>query len=1035
MMRSLVASSLQFRFLIIAIAAVLVTFGAVRLRNMPVDVFPEFAPPQVEVQTEALGLSAAEVENLITLNLEELLSGVSWLKSIRSESVPGLSSIRLTFEPGTDVMRARQLMQERLTLAYTLPNVSKPPVMLQPVSATSRVMMIGLSSKELSPMQLSVIAQWTIKPKLLGVPGVANVAIWGERKRQLQVQVDPERLRTHGIKQEQIVSSAGDALWVSHLSFLKSSVPGTGGWIDAPNQRLEIRHILPMSSAEDLARVSVDGTNLRLGDVAKVVEGHPPLIGDAVINDRPGLLLVVEKFPGANTLDVTRGVEAALKALRTGLPGVEMDASIFRAANFVEMAIDNLATALLIGAALVAVVLGILLFEWRITLICLVAIPLSLIAAGLVLYLTGATINSIIMAGFVVALGAVVDDAVVFTENIARRLRQHRQEGSDKSTSAIIVESALEIRNPIVYATLIIALAVTPVFFMTGLSGAFLKPLALSYGLALLASLVVALTVTPALCVILLNKSANGSESPLLRWLRNYYAVVLSRVIRAPRATLTTAGVVALAGFAVWPLLGLSLLPAFKERDFLMHWETKPGTSHPEMYRLTAQASRELRSIPGVRSASAHVGRAVTGDQVVDVNSGQIWINLDPKADQDATLAAIRATVDGYPGIDRDVQTYLKEKVREVLTGTVRPVVVRLYGAEREILRRLAGEVRQVLSRIDGLVDLQVQGQLEEPQVQVKVDLAAAGRVGLKPGDVRRAASTVFSGIEVGKIFEAQKVFEVVVWSTPESRNSLTSIRELLMETPDGGHVRLGDVAEVSIKPTPAVIRHEAVSPYVDVSADVRGREVASVVREVEQRLQEVKFPLEYHPEVLGEYAERQAAQNRVLGVAVAVTIGIFLLLQACFRSWSLASAIFVALPAALVGGVLAVFASGGVLSLGSLVGFLAVFAIAARNSILLIEHYQYLEQHEGERFGPALIMRGTRDRLAPILMTMLATGVAVLPLVLFGNVPGNELEYPMAVVILGGLITAILLSLLVVPALYLLFGSSREPDVIGGVN
>ncbi|MEK7311869.1 MAG: efflux RND transporter permease subunit, partial [Chloroflexota bacterium] len=398
-MRKIVESSLKFRLLVVAIAAVMMFFGITKLRDVPVDVFPEFESPVVEIQTEALGLSADEVESLITHNLEELLSGTSWLQTIRSQSVPGLSSILLIFEPGTDLMRARQLVQERLTLAYTLPNVSKQPVMLQPLSATSRVMMIGLSSKEVSPIELSVLGRWTIKPRLMGVPGVANVAIWGQRERQWQVQIDPERLRAHGVSQEQVIRTTGDALWVSPLSFLNASFPGTGGWIDTPSQRLGIQHVLPISSPEDLARIPVDGTALRLGDVAEVVEGHPLLIGDALLNDSPGLLLVIEKFPGVNTLEVTRDVDAALEALRSGLPGVEIHSQIFRAATFIEMAFGNLKMALLLGAVLMVLVLGALLFEWRVALISLVAIPLSLMAAGLVLYLRGATINMMILAG------------------------------------------------------------------------------------------------------------------------------------------------------------------------------------------------------------------------------------------------------------------------------------------------------------------------------------------------------------------------------------------------------------------------------------------------------------------------------------------------------------------------------------------------------------------------------------------------------------------------------------------------------------
>jgi Cu/Ag efflux pump CusA len=683
---------------------------------------------------------------------------------------------------------------------------------------------------------------------------------------------------------------------------------------------------------------------------------------------------------------------------------------------------------MLIGAVLMVLMLVAFLYEWRVALISVVAMPLSLVAAGLVLYLRGATINTMILAGLVIALGDIVDDAIIDIENVVRRLRQHRKEGSGKSMATIILEASLEVRGAIVYATLIEVLAILPVFFMEGLSGAFFKPLATSYALALLASMVIALTVTPALGLILLrNAPLEGRESPLVPWLQHGYHAVLSRIIHKPRPVFIGVGVTVLAGLVVWPFLGHSLLPAFKERDFLMHWVTKPGTSRPEMYRITVEASRELRSIPGVRNFGAHIGRAIAADEVVGINFTENWVSVDPKADYDATVAKIQEVVDGYPGIYRDVQTYLKERIKEVLTGGHETIVVRIFGPELDLLRRKAEEVKQALAGIVGLVDLHVELQADVPQVEVKVDLAAAERHGLKPGDVRRAAATIISGIEVSDIHRDGKVYDVFVWSIPEARNSLTSIQELLIDAPRGGHVRLGDVADVRIRPTPNVIKREGVSRRIDVGANVSGRDLGSVVDDVEDRLEEVKFPLGYYPELLGEYAERQAAQKRLLGFSGVAAIGIFLLLQASFKNWRLAILSFLTLPSALVGGVLAAFAGGGMISLGSLVGFLTVLGIAARNGIMLIDHFQHLEQHEGEAFGSGLVLRGARERISPIMMTALTTGLALAPLVIAGNIPGNEIEHPLAVVVLGGLVTSTLLNLFVVPSLYLRFGKGRK--------
>ena len=676
-------------------------------------------------------------------------------------------------------------------------------------------------------------------------------------------------------------------------------------------------------------------------------------------------------------------------------------------------------------------VLIVFLYEWRAAVISVVAIPLSLVAAGLVLYMRGATINTMVLAGFVIALGSVVDDAIIDVENIVRRLRQARAQGSTRSMASIILEASLEIRSPIFIATLIIVLSVLPVYFMGGLSGAFFGPLATAYILAMLASMIVAVTVTPALSLMLLNPSAmHQRPSPMVSWLQGAYEAALKRVISAPRATFATAAGVAVIGFGAWPLLGHALLPSFKERDFLMHWVTLPGTSHPESVRITTQASRELRAIPGVRNFGAHVGRAIGGDEPYGVNFTENWISVDPRADYDKTLAAIEETVAGYPGIYRDVQTYLKERIKEVLTGSGESIVVRIFGPELTTLRAKAEEVRKAIADIDGLVDLHVEYQVDIPHVAVRVDLDKAAHYGLKPGDIRRTAATIMSGIEVTDIHRDGKVYDVFVWSIPEKRQSVTSIREMLIDTPAGGHVRLADVADVSILPTPNVIKRENVSRRIDVHANVKGRDLGTVAREVERRVREINFPLEYNAALLGEYAERRAVQQRLLYATIAFAVGIFFLLQGTFGSTRLAALVFISLPAALVGGILAALAGDGILTLGSLVGFLTVLGIAARNGVLLFHHLQHLEREEGETFGPGLVLRGARERLSPILMTTACTGLALLPLLIAGNIPGHEIEHPMAVVIVGGLVSSTLLVLFVLPALYLRAGAKLTPAV-----
>jgi CzcA family heavy metal efflux pump len=1034
MMRWVVGSSLKFRFLVVAVAAAMVLLSAGQLGQLPVDVFPEFAPPRVEIQTACVGLSASEVEALVTTPIEETLNGLPGLETLRSKSVEQLSSIELIFERGTDLLEARQVVQERLaTVVPTLPTWAAPPIIMQPLSATSRVMKIGLSSDTLSTIDMSMISYWKLRARLLRVPGVANVAIWGERLHMLQVQVDPERLKRHQVSLEDVMEVTADALDAGILRYSDGAVIGTGGFIDTPNQRLGVRHVLSIATPDDLAKVTIEqrrGKALRLGDVADVTVDHQPLIGDAVINGGPGLMLIVEKLPWGNTLEVTRGVEAAIDEMRPGLPGMEIDTTIFRPATFVETAIHNLSRALLLGSLLVILILVLFLYDWRAAVISAVAIPLSLLAAGYVLYLREATINTMILAGLVISVGVVVDDAIIDVENIVRRLRQHRLATGNRSlaaTSRIVLSSSLEVRSAIVYATLIDVVAVTPVFFMEGLTGAFFRPLALSYALAVLASMVVALTVTPALSLLLLHRAPlERRQSPLVRWLQRGYGAVLGRVMRSPRPAMTLVVVVILLGLGVLPALGQSLLPDFKERDFLMHWVTAPGTSHPEEVRITTEASKELRAIPGVRNFGAHIGQALAADEVVGIDFGENWISVDPEVDYDQTLGKVQEVVEGYPGLRRDVQTYLKERIREVLTGGGEAIIVRLSGPDLQVLRDKAEEIRQAIAGVDGVVEDHVDLQKDIPQVDVEVDLAKARQHGIKPGDVRRAAATLMAGEEVGDIFRDGKAYDIQVWSKPEVRRSLSDIRDLLLDTPGGGHVRLADVATVAIKPTPNAIEREAGTRKIDVGANVRDRDLGAVIGDVEDRLDAVELPLGYSYELLGEFAERQAATQRLRGYAVAAGVGVLLLLVLAFRSWRLGLMAFLALPMALVGGLIGAYLGGGVISLGSLVGFFTVLGIVARNGIMLITHCQHLEREEGEPFGPALVLRGATERLSPILMTALATALALVPLAVAGDLPGHEIEYPMAVVILGGLVTATLLNLFIVPFLYLRLARGR---------
>ena len=1035
-MRWVVDGALRFRLLVVALGAAVLVAGVQQSRTMPVDALPEFAPPQIEVQTEALGLSAPEVESLVTLNLEELLNGTPWLTSIHSTSVPGLSSIVLSFEPGTDVLRARQLVQERLTLSFAIPNVAKPPIIIQPLSTTNRVMMVGLSSKKLSPLEVGVLARWNIRPALLAVPGVANVAIWGQRERQLQVQVQPQKLLAADVTLDQVVRTTGNAMWVSPLTFLQASTPGSGGWIDTPSQRLEVRHIFPISTAADLAKVGVDGAApLKLSDIANVTADHQPLIGDAFLTGNEDSLIVIEKFPGANTLEVTRGVEAALDKLRPGLADINIDTSVSQPATYIDDSISNLEIALIAGAVLLIAALGWLLHGWRSGVIAVVAIPISLAAAILVLDLRGETVNLMIVAGLLIALAILVDDAVTSVGTIAARIRIDRDEGRDTPAHALVLDAAVAARRGIVYATLIALLPLLPYLFSEGVDQAVAEPLVLSLLLAILASLVVSVTVTPALAMLLFShgSSSDGTGSPLLARLRDRYTPLVERVVRAPRATFIASAAVLVLALAAAPFFSQSLLPSFHDRNLVVRWNAAPGTSEPEMSRLTARVGNELRSIPGVAHVGAHLGRAVLGDQIVDVNSAELWVTVKGDADYAKTVNEVKDAVAGYPGVSENVTTYLDDRVKHfdvhTDTGTGKDITVRVEGPAFGTLRRTANRVRDMVSHIDGVSDLQVETPPEQPNIEVEVDLAKAKLYGLKPGDVRRAAATMLAGLEVGSLFEQQKVFQVVVWSTPESRSSLSSIKNLLIDTPTGGHVRLEDVANVRISPTPTVIERDEVSRRIDIGLNARGRDPGAIASEINHKLAATRMPLEYHAEVISTYQSSETLHRRMFASGLAVLIGIFLLLQAAFASWRLAALFTLTLPVSLSGGVLLAFLFRTDMTLATLAGFIAVLAIAVRGGIAVLTRAGALVAEDGRRTPATAVVEAAGERLGPLVTAALATMLALVPLMVTGSIPGQELAQPIAIVVFGGLITTTLVTAFLVPAIYAAGRPRREAE------
>lgn len=1024
MIRGIVSIALRLRFIVVALAIVLALIGGRGLRDAPLDVFPEFAAPLVEIQTEAPGLSALEVEAFISAPLENAINGVAWLDTIRSKSVLGLSSVRVIFDRDVDLLEARQLVQERVALITpTLPSVAQAPVLLSPLSSTSRVLKIGMQSDTMNQVDLSTLAVWTVRPRLMSVKGVANVAVWGQRDREFQIRVDPVRLNALNVTVDQVKLAAAKA----------TAVVG-GAFVEGPNQRFSVTHNPAVQSIEDLKSVLIenrDGAALTLGEVADVVEGFPPPIGDGIIDGKPGILLIVEKQPWGNTLDVTRAVEAALADLAPALTGVKVDPTIFRPATYIENSIANLNIALLIGCILVILILMLFMNDWRSALISITAIPLSLLSAALVLNYSGGVINTMVLAGLVIALGEVVDDAIIGVENIMRRLRLNAIATDPKPAIVVVLNATTEVRTAVVFGSLIVAAALIPVFSLSGLTGTFFKPLAITYIMAIIASLLVALTVTPAMSFLLLPAAASKkqNDAPVVRWLKQRYRPLVRQSLDSPRAAMGGLAIAVLASVIIYPFLGQELLPKFREYDFLMHWLERPGTSLEAMNRITIRAADELQTVPGVRNFGAHVGRAEVADEVVGVDFTELWISLDPSVDYDATVEEIQEIVDGYPGLFRDLLTYLRERIKEVLTGSSASIVVRIYGPDLDTLIAKAAEVEQVLAQIEGTQDVHAQHLTYVPQIDIRFRPERAAALGITAADVRSATSVLINGEHVGQVYDDQIILNVVVRGEQRFATSIESLREVRISSPGGGLVPITAVADMYIAPAPNGITREAASRRIDVSLNPSGRSLDAVARDVETALAGVKFDTGYYPEVLGEYAELKASQSRLYFALLISFAAIFLILHALYQSVRIAIIVFFGLAGTLIGGIIGAIFGGSVISLGSLIGFITVLGISARTSVMLVSHFKTLEETEQVPFGASLVIQGAEERLTPILMTALTTALALLPLAIGGVKPGHEIEHPMAIVIIFGLIASVIVNLFVIPPLYLRHGKSRTAE------
>jgi Cu/Ag efflux pump CusA len=1041
MLRSMVRFSLRFSWLIAAVGVALIALGAFQLGNARKDLLPEFEPTIVEVQTEALGLSAYEVEQLITVPLEQdLLNGVAFLEHIESASLPGLSSVVMTFEPGTDVLDARQVVSERLTQAVAvagLPQVADAPQMLQPLSSTSRVALVSLSANNLSQIQQSVLARWVIVPGLLGVDGVANVSIWGFRDRQLQVLVEPERLAAEQLDLADVIRTTGNALEVSPLSFLEASSPGTGGFIDTVNQRLHIFHEQTISTPGELAQVPIEdnegaaifrnGEPLLLGEVTDIVEDHQPLIGDARCNDGPCILLVIEKFPEANTPQVVSGVESTLESLLPGLEGMRIDTSIYRPADYIDTTFSNLGLALLVGAVLLAAVLGFAFFDWRTALISLVTIAASLGGAALALVLLNVTLNTMILAGVAMALVLIIDDSVAGVGLVSDRLQHGRVEGNGASAGKTVLGATVDERRPALYAFFIVVALLIPFFFMEGEAGAFFPSIAWAYLAAVAVALIVSLTVAPALSLLLL-RNRHAQESGTVARLKEGYGKRRAAGSGKLTVALATGGVLVLVGLLALPFMDIMMRPALQERDLVIDIEGPPGMSLTRMDEIASEMVTDIQTLPGIDNIAAHTGRAILSDQIVDVNSGQVWISLDDEANRDGVIGEIDNIVDRYSEIEGTVNTYSDQRVTQVLDRASNEIVLRVYGEDDASLTSTAEEVRSALTGVSGAAEVALRNVADQDTIEIAVDIDQAQALGLKPGDIRRTAATLLAGLTVGNLFEEQKVFDVVVWGAPELRQSMEDVGEIRITTPSGQQVPLADVADVRVVEAPTVIQHESVSKFRDVVVTVEGRGTGAVASDVSDRVDSLDFPAEFHWAVLGGYAEQESSNGAVLAVGITALIAIYLMFQSAFASWRLATLAFLVVPVALTGSLIATLIFSREMTLGFVAGLIAILGLASRWVVSLIRRYQEME-FGGTPFGAELVTEGTLDRL----VTVVASGAAIfaffLPGVVMSGAVGLEIVGDAAVAVVGGVLTSLAMALIVLPAIYTRWGHVENPD------
>lgn len=1022
----LIRFSLNHRLLVLAASGGILVFGGIWTAAMPVDIFPDLSAPTVTVVTEASGMAPEEIEVLVTFPIESAVNGATGIRRLRSVSADGISVIWVEFVWGTDIYQARQVVTERLQ-RVVLPGQAERPELGPISSIMGEITFIALTAEGLSPMELRRLADTVVRRNLLAIPGVSQVVPIGGDVRQLQVTARPEALAQHGIGLDELIGATARA----------SRSPAAGFHVEGGQEYLvrglgRARH--PDEVAATVVRVTA-GAPIRIGDLATVAWGPEAARGTASYKTRPAVILSVQKQPGANTLELTHTIDRALERIATALPpGVTIEKENFRQADFIAVALRNGAIALRDGAVLVVIILFLFLGSWRTTLISALAIPLALLAGVLVVSLAGGTINTMTLGGLTIAIGALVDDAIIDVENVFRRLRleRDREPGRRRPPLEVVFRASSEVRKAIFFATVIIVLVFLPLFFLPGIEGRLLRPLGLSYVAALAASLFVSLTVTPVLCYLLLpgSQALDAGEPWLLRTLRRLYRPSLDLALRR-RALVFALTAAAVAGaLALLPLLGRSFLPPFNEGSLTVAVVSAPGIPLAESDALGRQVEQALLELPEVVSTSRRTGRAEKDEHVQGVNASEIEVVLGPLAhsrDKEQLLAELRRAVATIPGVTVSFGQPISHRIDHMISGSKTNLAVKVFGPDLAVLRGLARAVERTLQSVPGIVDLSNQEQAAIPQLMIDFDREAMARHGLTPAGLAEAVEALFQGVEVGEVVDEGLTSRIVVRFPEGLRASRDQLARLPVVTPEGTVLALADVARVRFDLGPSMVRREDVQRVAMLTANVAGRDLAGTVERASAAVDAgVALPTGYLVTFGGQFEEASRSARNLAFLAILIFFAMYGLIYVAFGTHRETLVVLVNLPLALIGGVFALAIGNGVLSVATLVGFVTLFGIATRNGVLLVTHYQHLMREEGLELAEA-VRRGSEERLAPILMTALTAGLALIPLVVHGNEPGNEIQSPMAQVILGGLLTSTFLNLVVVPALYERWGRRRE--------